>query len=308
MIDQIDDRLTKWVEKVVENVRPSFAPPSDAEDGLAISLYLLEIVDDPRRSHTGRPRLQPSLRYLVTTRAGEPQDAHRLLGVLFYAAMENPDFEVELEPVASEFWSAFHIIPRPAFILRLPLPHDWNLPDLPLVAQNAALEISSPLKPLYGQVFGPGKIPLAGARVELPNLSRYTTTGPHGTFSLTGVRSEPAMKTLLIKARGREQIVTTTENGTPANPVRFSFDILVTLYGQLLKEDRSPLAQAQIEIPALQLSTVSNDTGQFTLAAVPAAPAAKQLTFRSGGKVQTVSFQETDWAEAPVEFIFQPVA
>jgi hypothetical protein len=225
MIDQIDAGLTKWVEGVVAGVRPSFAPPSDAEDGLAISLYLLEIVDDPRRQHSGRPKLQPSLRYLVTTRAGEPQDAHRLLGVLFYAALDNPDYEVELDRVDTELWSALGIAPRPAFILRLPLPHEWTLPELPLVTQGPVTSITG-LATLYGQVLGPGDIPLAGARVELANLNRWVTTGRRGRFALAGVPPAPAPKTVLITARGREHFSTTCETGSEEAPVIFTFDLV----------------------------------------------------------------------------------
>lgn len=224
MIDQIDARLTKWVEGVVKGVRPSFAPPSDAEDQLAISLYLLEIVDDPRRYHTGLPKLQPSLRYLVTTRAGEPQDAHRLLGVLFYAALEHPDYEVELDPVDTELWSAFGIAPRPAFILRLPLPHDWKLPELPLVTQGAVTDVSS-LATLYGWLLGPGDTPLAGARVELPNLFISAMTDHRGRFTLAGVPVAPKKKTLLIKARRREKTIVVQQTGTPEEPVVIHFNL-----------------------------------------------------------------------------------
>lgn len=307
MIDLIDKKLNEWVGTVVQGVQPSFSPPTDADDTLAISLYLLELVDDPRRHNTGRPKLQPSLRYLVTTRAGEPQDAHRLLGVLFYAALDHPEYEVELEPVDTQLWSAFGIAPRPAFILRLPLPHEWKLPELPLVSQGVSTGMRE-LVTLYGRVLGPGDTPLARARVELPNLNRSAHTGPNGRFTLTGVPAAPAAKSLLIAARGREQLFTVKETGSEAAPEIFRFDISVTLYGRVVRPGDAPLAQAQVELPALRLSTATDAQGRFILASVPAAPAAKQIVIRSGGLTQSVTVRETGGAEAPVVFIFKPVS
>jgi hypothetical protein len=245
MIDQIDARLTKWVEEVVTGVRPSFAPPSDAEDGLAISLYLLEIADDPLRHSTGHPTIQPSLRYLVTTRAGEPQDAHHLLGLLFYAAKKHPEFEVELEKVDTELWSAFGIAPRPAFILRLPLPDEWPTPQpekAPPVTQELA-PVAGELVPLYGLVVGPNDTPLASVRVEMivlwerpenpahlqevplttnySQLERAAYTDRKGRFTLPGIQAAPAAKTLLVRARGQEQIFIVRETGAPEAPVVF---------------------------------------------------------------------------------------
>jgi len=245
MIDQIDAKLSKWVEGVVAGVHPSFAPPSDAEDGLAVSLYLLEIADDPLRHSTGHPTIQPSLRYLVTTRAGEPQDAHHLLGLLFYAARKTPEFEVELERVDTELWSAFGLAPRPAFILRLPLPDEWPAPQPEkafLVTQELVPEVGV-LVPLYGLVVGPNDTPLASARVEMialweqpenpshlqevPLTTNYTQleraayTGPKGRFTLPGIQAAPTSKTILVRARNQEQIFIVIETGMPDAPVTF---------------------------------------------------------------------------------------
>ncbi len=122
MIDQIDEKLVKWVKDPVgDNLTPSLGAPAD-NGALSVNLYLLELVDDPMRRSGDNPPYQPALRYLITTHAGDPKDAHSLLAALLYAAMENPEYEVDLDPVPSHLWSAFNIAPRPAFILKAHCP------------------------------------------------------------------------------------------------------------------------------------------------------------------------------------------
>jgi len=245
LIDQFDERLSSWVESVVAGVKTSLAAPKDGEDTLAVNLYLLELADDPLRHSTGHPTIQPSLRYLVTTSAGEPKDAHDLLGRLFYAARKQPDFDVELEPVSSQLWSAFGIAPRPAFILRLPLPAEWPAPQpekAPPVTQGLTPDAGE-LIPLYGLVLGPNETPLASARLEMislwdgpknpshlqevPITTNYTQleraayTDPKGRFTLPGIQAAPAAKTILVCARGQEQIFIVKETGAPDTPVVF---------------------------------------------------------------------------------------
>lgn len=245
MIEQLDERLASWVEQVVTGVKTSFAAPTDGDEALAVNLYLLEIADDPLRHSAGHPLIQPSLRYLVTTSAGEPKDAHFLLGTLFYAARKQPGFEVELEPVASQLWTAFGIAPRPSFILRLPMPEEWPVQQTgkaPPVTQGIA-PAARELAPLYGLVLGPNNTPLAAARLEMialwerrenpahleevafttnyTLLERAAYTDRKGRFTLPAIQASPAAKTLLVRARGQEQIFIVKETGEPDAPVVF---------------------------------------------------------------------------------------
>lgn len=224
MIDQLDDQLSTWVTQTVGGIQPTLAAPSDGDGGLGINLYLLELVNEPLRQHTGRPHVQPALRYLVTVTAAEPKDAHRLLGALLHAALEHPDFEVELEPIPSHFWTAFHIVPRPAFVLRLPWPREWPASTAPLVQAPPSL-VSGGLAPFYGQVRGPGATPLANARITVPNLDRHAVSDAQGRFTLAGLPTAPRPKTLQITARGHTTIVTVTEQGSPDAPVQLAVEI-----------------------------------------------------------------------------------
>lgn len=225
MIDRIDDRLSTWVETVLGGIKPSFAPPADTDGSLSVNLYLLEIVDDPLRRNTSRPPLQPSLRYLVTTYATDVKDAHRLLGTLVTAALASDGFETEFDPIPRNIWSAFKIAPRPSFILRVPLPHEWPDTGIPLVTEGAAMQ-SVPMVPFFGRILGPQDVPLANSRIEIPNLYRYAYTDNRGNFMLNGVPAAPRPKTLIIRSRRRERTITVIETGAEHTPVIIRIDLL----------------------------------------------------------------------------------
>jgi hypothetical protein len=229
MIDQIDASLINWVKKTIgENATPSLLAPSDSEPP-SVSLYLLEVVNNPFPRSGDNSPYQPTLRYLVTTHAKEPQDAHRLLAALLYAAFERPEYEVELEPIPHDLWAAFQIAPRPAFILRTTLPREWKGRPAKLVRQpEPVMDSSAPVVPFYGLVLGPGDIPLMNARIELPNLFRSATTDRKGRFTLAGVPAAPRQKTLIIKARRQEIIEVIQQTGTADEPVVIHFDLVLS--------------------------------------------------------------------------------
>ena len=87
MFDQVDRRLEEWVRRVLGPISVTFDPPSPVRDGTGVSCYLLAVVGDPPLRGNRRPPLQAALEYLVTTWAETPQEAHRLLGVLAFAAL-----------------------------------------------------------------------------------------------------------------------------------------------------------------------------------------------------------------------------
>lgn len=223
MIDAWDEQLSAWVESVTNGITPSLAAPTDAEAGLAVNVYLLEMVDDPHRHLSERPLLQPVLRYLVTTSAGEPKDAHHLLSILLYAALVDPNFEVELEPVSNQVWTALRILPRPAFMIRVPLAHEWIGQPHPLVREVVA-NTTVPAN-FFGLVTGPDGLPLALVQVDFPALNRSTYTDSKGHFVLGGVPPSPQAKKLTLRAKGVEHEVILEDTGTPDAPVVIPFPI-----------------------------------------------------------------------------------
>jgi len=225
MIDQIDDRLKSWVETLPHSPSVSLAPPRDDLPDSGVSCYLLEIVDEPPLRTVKRTPLQMSLRYMVSSWAETPEEAHRVLGNLVFAAMAHSEFEVEFKPIPASLWTAFGVIPRPAFQLRVPCRKERPEQPAPPVQEPMVLK-SAPLITLHGTVVGPGDIPLMMARVELPSLQRRTETDSNGQFRFTNVPGEEFSRQLRIRARGRELDITLDELPTEEEPLVIHFDPL----------------------------------------------------------------------------------
>ncbi len=204
MIEAIDQRLSQWIGSVLaEDIEVSFLPPKDTGDKKVVGLYLKDILHSAPTRGTRRPPLQVLLRYLVTVRAKSSQEAHHVLGQLLFAAMEHPDYEVDLEPIPAQVWTAFGTIPMPAFILRLPL--RVERPEKPVQLIRSPIEVQqSPLVRMEGMVMGPEETPLANARVELSTHNLVARTDIKGRFIFPTVPTEPGLKKVRIIARGRE--------------------------------------------------------------------------------------------------------
>lgn len=223
MIDEIDQRLKEWMESVMEGITVSLAPPADAQSGSGVSIYLLQLAEKPPARTVDRAPLQLALRYLVTTWADEPEEAHRLLGELVFAAMETDEFEVELAAIAPETWVAFGIAPRPAFVLRVPLRKERPEAEVKRVQTPLVVRVE-PVTSLYGRVLGPEETPVMGASVEVPALQISTRTDAQGRFSFRSVPGGNGGSTLRVRARGQERSVTVEEPTSEASPVVIRFD------------------------------------------------------------------------------------
>lgn len=202
MIHEVDARLKDWVGKVLRDAPVSFAPPNNQLKGSGVSLYLLRLTElPPARGGKPRPPLQLSLRYLVTAWAEEQESAHRMLGELVFAAMEHEEFEVEFDPAPAAVWTALGAVPRPCFVLGVPLRKDRPQPDAPLVRGGVSLE-SSAVRNLNGLVTGPNDIPLMSARVECPALNLVTQTNARGRFQFSLVPVATALE-FRVTAKGK---------------------------------------------------------------------------------------------------------
>lgn len=203
MIDDVDQRLKDWVGAVLSGTAVSMSPPVDQGVEPLVSLYLLDLHPSPPAKGPRRRPLQILLRYLVTTSAEHPEEAHSMLWTLIFAAMEEPGFEVDLEPVSAALWTAFGSLPRPAFMLRLPLRFARAQEDVKFV--QAPIEMQhSPMVGMGGVLMGPNDIPIANARVELPAQHLATCTDAQGRFWFAAVPAKPAVKRFRVQARGRD--------------------------------------------------------------------------------------------------------
>jgi hypothetical protein len=218
MIDQIDRRLAAWIGGILDQVDVSLAPPEAAETARGVGLYLMELVQSPPARGTRRPPLMMTLRYLVTTKAAKPEDAHQMLGDLVVAALENSEFEVEQEPLPLALWTSLGIAPRPSFVLRVPFIHERPEKLAPLVRKPIVIKHLA-LRSLEGQILGPEDIPLMNARVELPALELFTTTDSKGRFHFSSVPAMPGARLLRVRAKGQEFSINTEQAGSEDDPL-----------------------------------------------------------------------------------------
>jgi Pvc16 N-terminal domain len=224
LIDAIDLQLQEWVNSVVDGVAVSFLAPGREKAQPCISLYLMELREKRSPSTQARAPLQILLRYLVTTTAANPSEAHRLLGNLIFAAMEKPGFQATLDSLDAAVWTAFGVPPQPAFQLEVPLVKEREQPIARRVREPVVVTVS--LSNFEGVVVGPGKTPIAGARVEIPALRRVTTSDHNGVFQFSSL---PAGRTvgLLIHARG-QSLAVTADGAQGAQQNRFIVDFPIS--------------------------------------------------------------------------------
>jgi hypothetical protein len=139
--------------------------------------------------------------------------------------MEQAEFEVELNPVPTAVWAAFKVPPQPGFLLRALLRVTPPEPDIPVVREPISVS-GSPMTQLNGVVLGPGDVPLAQARVELPSLQLSTQTDHKGRFRFTAVPTEPAAKQLRLKAKGKVLDTTVVQVGDKDDSLTIYFNVL----------------------------------------------------------------------------------
>ena len=225
MINEVDQRLMEWIGTVVTDIEVSLFPPKDMGDKKVVGLYLKDILPSAPAHGTRRPPLQVLLCYLITSWAKNPMDAHHMLGQLLFAALEHPEYEVDLEPIPAEVWTAFGTQPCPSFMLRLPL--RFERPDETIHLVRSPVEVKkSPISSMYGVVMGPGDTPLSNARVELPSNSLVARTDANGRFSFPAVPVKPEIKKVRILARGRELFTKVDQTAMKQKPLIIHFDVL----------------------------------------------------------------------------------
>lgn len=188
---------------VLGEVSVTLAAPKEAQTDHGVNLYLLDLVNaPPARGVKERPPHRIVLRYLITASATDPREMHRMLGELVFGALNATEFEVEMEPLPAAAWMALNVAPRPSLLLRVPLLRERPEKLAPLVRTEVVVK-SARTRSLSGFVRGTGDVAILGARVELPALNLFTATDFRGRFHFPMVPSEPPVKMLYVKAKGR---------------------------------------------------------------------------------------------------------
>ncbi len=218
MIDETDRQLSGWIGTILDKVNVSLAPPGPPESAKGVSLYLMELVQAQGARGTRRPPLLMTLRYLVTTQAPKTEDAHQMLSALVLAALENPEFEVEQEPLPLSLWTTLGTTPRPAFVLRVPFRQERPEKRAPLVKKSLVVK-QMPMRAFGGQIVGPQNTPIMNARVDLPSLALTTTTDSKGRFYFSSVPAVSGTRLLIIRAKGQEFSINTQQTASDKEPL-----------------------------------------------------------------------------------------
>jgi hypothetical protein len=225
-IKATDEHLLQWLGSIVQANAPCLLTPPDAAPKTPqVNACLVDILDAPALRNSSRPPLQVTLRYLVSTWAPDPLDAHDLLNLILFAALDEPELEVELSPLAPEVWLAFGVPPRPAFFLRLPV--RLERPEPPLRAVRHPLQVQAiPVVPLFGRILGPEDTPVMAARIEIPSLLLSASSDSEGRFRFTAIPAGNWIKRLRVKARGRILDVALERTYPEEDPLIVHFDLL----------------------------------------------------------------------------------
>jgi hypothetical protein len=214
MIDEADRSIREWVAGSAGGAETWLDPPHPGEQRKGVGLYLLELAEAPPPRGSAPTPLQMKLRYLVTAWGESPEKEHKLLADVAFAALARVDVEVLFRPLEAALWSGFGIAPRPCFFLQVPIRLDRTARRAPMVKEIATRFVES--RRLDGVLLGPGDLPIAGARVELPALRLFAETTPAGRFGFARVPS-PGPYNLVVSARGKVEEVqaVATPEGAP---------------------------------------------------------------------------------------------
>jgi hypothetical protein len=223
VIQETDRQLKAWIGSVLQGTDVSLGAPARDHAGTGINLYLLQVaaIHAPRGGRK-RPPLQLALSYLVTAWSEEPEEAHRLIGELAFAAMDHEEYEVELDSAPLTIWSGFGIAPRPSFLLRARVQRERPQLDEKIVRAQPILHSTVAIS-VHGVVVGPGNMPLMGARVECPTLNLHTRTDAKGWFRFAALPATPP-PVFRVMAKGREQSLTVDIRSLGTEPLLIRFD------------------------------------------------------------------------------------
>lgn len=213
-MEQSGEGLKAWSREVLGDVDVTFDAPSAPDPSSTrsrVSLYLVALAPLPAPRGKAPAPYQLGLHYLVTVSDADTARAQHLLTQLVFAAMADPDIELDLAAPPPATWVAFGLAPRPAFVIRVALRQPRPAPAVPLVEHPVTIAPAGMVR-LDGEVLGPQDQPLMGARVHLLTMGRATGTDEHGRFAFDGVPAGANLR-LLVEAKGWRQEFSASTGG-----------------------------------------------------------------------------------------------
>jgi hypothetical protein len=147
MISSVFEHMKIWVCETLGEVDVIPEPPQllgNPDNKRSVSVYLKDVGESPSSGTLLKmDRLQVQLTFLVTANGKTLLEACDDLVKLAFAAMLEKNMEIVLTPMTAEEWSAFGVVPRPSFFLRLPLNFEVEKPEVKRVEKPLILRSSS---------------------------------------------------------------------------------------------------------------------------------------------------------------------
>lgn len=223
-IDEVDAHLVTWAEKALGGDAVTLGPPGD-ESAPSANLHLLEI--RPRQAARGRTPVPHKLvlRYLVSAWSEPVGVAHRQLGALAFAVMEDDRMEFDAY-VPTGIWRDLGVPPRAAFILGIELVRPRRTPSAPLVERPLEV-VETALSTATGRVLTATGQPVPGVAVQASGAARRVLTGNDGRFVLTHAVPVDRPNRLSFVAKGRSCTIDITTSEGSDVPLDFQAFSLV---------------------------------------------------------------------------------
>jgi hypothetical protein len=199
--------LEQWIRPTLGDAQVGFddaGPAADATGaGLRVGLRLLDVLPSPTPRGHETPPLRLQARYAVTVSGGKTGESRAALADLAFAALGSELLELERATPPVDYWRALALPPRPALVVRLLLVRVGARTRAPLVRVPLSPRWSG-LRPLDGMVvIGPDNVGVAGALIELDGQGLATYSDHRGAFHFAAVPDEPAIRTIIVQAKGR---------------------------------------------------------------------------------------------------------
>jgi hypothetical protein len=207
VIDEADADVVGWLRSVLAPSVVTLGPPIASPEGDGAACYLLSLVPEPAARGLSRPPVQAIARYLVTTWAPDPVDAHRRLGDVLVAAAERADIDAEQREPPVAIFSGLGVPPQPAVVLRTCVRWPRPLRRAPLVEEPLGVRFAE-VGRLVGSVVTPKGTPVARAEVRIPPARVPVWTGPDGAFEVLGAAVGADAVQVTVTARGHTRVVT----------------------------------------------------------------------------------------------------
>lgn len=186
-VDQVTRRLIGWLEAMLpgQAVRVVASGADPRPEG--VSIRLRQAVPQRRPPEAHAP-LTLTLVYEIGVRLADPLAEQRVLGELAFAALAEP--ELEIEPDAAS-----------VLVVRTRLLRARPAPKLARVREPLRTDMRV-VGALQGIVLGPGDVPLPDIVVAIPALGRRTGTDAGGRFRFAAVPSGTTPLALTVDAKG----------------------------------------------------------------------------------------------------------